>query len=84
MFDKLLRRFMADIIPKILPDLLREVADNIERGGGATIAPGRVEAIMDVRQGAITEAMAVAGREVVMDDTATVLNEWRQHYGKPL
>lgn len=46
MFENILKKFAADLIPKLLPDLLRNIADQIECGGTATISEETVMAAM--------------------------------------
>ena len=58
MFENILKHFLADLIPKLLPDLLREIAASIEQGGTAQITPQRVHAMLDSHQDAIKAVAA--------------------------
>lgn len=55
-FENILKRFVADLVPRLLPDLLREVAAAIEQGGVAQITPEQVHAMLDSHQDAIRAA----------------------------
>jgi hypothetical protein len=47
MFENILKKFAADLIPKLLPDILRSIADQIECGGTATVTEETVWGAME-------------------------------------
>ena len=47
MFENILKKFAADLIPKLLPDILRSIADQIECGGTATVTEETVMMAME-------------------------------------
>lgn len=47
MFEGILKKFAADLIPKLLPDILRSIADQIECGGTATVTQETVMVAME-------------------------------------
>lgn len=50
MFENILKRFAADLIPKLLPDILRSIADQIEQGGTVCITQETVMAAMEAHE----------------------------------
>lgn len=80
MFEKLMKRFVADLIPKILPDLLREIAASIEAGNGYTITPESVSMIVEGRKEAVSASMAIASQGPLIDDDHPILVEWRARH----
>jgi|Laugrefabdmm15dn_1035133.scaffolds.fasta_scaffold02711_4 hypothetical protein len=57
-FENILKRFVADLIPKLLPDLLREIAASIEQGGVAQITPEQVRTMLENHDTVIRETAA--------------------------
>lgn len=57
-FENILKRFVADLIPKLLPDLLREIATSIEQGGVAQITPEQVRTMLENHDTVIRETAA--------------------------
>jgi len=50
MFEGILKKFAADLIPKLLPDILRSIADQIECGGTATVTQETVMVAMEAHE----------------------------------
>ena len=50
MFENILKKFAADLIPKLLPDILRSIADQIECGGTATVTQETVMVAMEAHE----------------------------------
>ena len=50
MFENILKKFAADLIPKLLPDILRSSADQIECGGTATVTQETVMVAMEAHE----------------------------------
>lgn len=50
LFENVLKRFAADLIPKLLPDILRSIADQIECGGTATVSQETVMAALQTHE----------------------------------
>jgi hypothetical protein len=50
MFENILKKFAADLIPKLLPDILRSIADQIECGGTATVTEETVMTAMEAHE----------------------------------
>jgi len=62
MFENILKKFAADLIPRLLPDILRSIADQIESGGVAQITPDQVHVMLDSHQDAIRAVAAEVGQ----------------------
>jgi hypothetical protein len=60
LFEKLLMKFALELVPKILPDLLRMLADKIE-SGAVTLDPQSVALIVQGCDGILSKAAQEAG-----------------------
>ena len=50
MFENILKKFASELIPKLLPDILRSIADQIECGGTATVTQETVMVAMEAHE----------------------------------
>lgn len=60
LFEKLLMKFALELVPKVLPDLLRMLADKIE-SGAVTLDPQSVALIVQGCDGILSKAAQEAG-----------------------
>jgi len=60
LFEKLLMKFALELVPKILPDLLRMLADKIE-SGAVTLDPQSVALIVQGCDGILSKTAQEAG-----------------------
>lgn len=58
MFENLLKGFASKMMVKLLPDLLRGIADQIERGGIVQVNEQTIAAAMESHQDAVKVAAA--------------------------
>lgn len=58
MFENLLKNFASKMMVKLLPDLLRGIADQIERGGIVQVNEQTIAAAMEAHQDAVKVAAA--------------------------
>lgn len=57
-FEALLKRFAAQMMVKLLPDLLRGIADQIARGGIVQVNEQTIATAMEAHQDAVKAAAA--------------------------
>jgi len=49
-FENILKKLVGDVVPKLLPDILRSIADQIECGGTATVTQETVMVAMEAHE----------------------------------